>query len=208
DVHDYDSVSLSADAKTLAAALRQPTFSIAIMPHGEQEQATQDLSKTIFSEVGSDIHDGITRFAWTPDNRLVYCSHAGGNWDIWVMNKDGSEQRQLTLDAHNDLFPTVSGDGRYIFFASDRAGAFNIWRMEIDGSRPTQLTRGGNQTLSEVTPDGQWLIYQHNLGPAEPTIWRMPATGGEAQCLTYNLRLPQRPAISPDGRRLAYVDLD
>jgi len=208
DLHDYDNLSLSGDAKTLVAVLRQPAFSIAIMPHDEGKQADPGLSRTIFSEVGSDVGDGIGRLAWTPDNRLVYCSRAGGNWDIWVMNKDGSERRQLTLDAHNDLFPTVSGDGRYIFFASDRAGAFNIWRMEIDGSHLTQLTRGDDQTLSEVTPDGYWLIYQQNLGPANPTIWRMPATGGEAQCLTCNLRLAQRPAISPDGRLLAYVDLD
>jgi hypothetical protein len=97
------------------------------------------------------------------------------------MNKDGSEQRQLTVD-HIMIFSRRSRlDGRYIFFASDRAGAFNIWRMELDGNHATQLTRGANQIFPEVTPDGQWVIYQQGLGLEVPSFGRVPAAGGEAQ---------------------------
>lgn len=204
DLHEYDSLSLTADARTLAAVQAEKTFSISVTPSGDLGRVSPDLSsvREIFSEVGI----GRERAMWTPDNRMVYCSRAGGNWDIWSMNKDGSDQKQLTVDSHNDLFPTVSSDGRYIYFASDRAGALNIWRMENDGSNPLQLTRGINQTLPAVTPDGQWVIYQQGLGLDEPSIWRVPAVGGEPEQLTNSLTL--RPAVSPDGRLLAYVYLD
>jgi Tol biopolymer transport system component/DNA-binding winged helix-turn-helix (wHTH) protein len=210
DLHDYAGVSLSSDATTLATVQTHESFSIAVMPYSGSKQASAnfDGAREIFAEVGS----GRERIAWTPDNRLVYSSRASGNWDLWIMNKDGSGQKQLTVDAHNDLLPAVSADGRYIFFSSDRAGALNIWRMEIDGGNqvgPTQLTRGANQIFPEVTPDGQWVIYQQGLGLDEPSLWRVAAAGGVAQQLADNSALQQqRPAISPDGRSLAYVYLD
>ncbi len=205
DLHDYDSVSLTADGKTLAAVQIQGAFSISVAPHSKGNPAGSDAAnetKEIFSEVGIERE----RVAWTPDNRLVYCSRASGNWDIWMMNKDGSEQKQLTVDSHNDLFPAVSADGRYIFFGSDRAGTFNIWRMDIDGHHLAQLTQGRSQTRPEVTPDGQWVVYQQGIGPDEPSIWRVPAMGGEPERLTESLAL--WPVASPDGRLLAYVYLD
>lgn len=207
DLNDYDSVSVSGADQSLAAVLTQSTFSISVTPQGAQAKPDLTQTREIFAEVGS----GRERIAWTPDNRLVYSSRASGNWDLWIMNKDGSGQRQLTVDAHNDLLPAVSADGRYIFFSSDRAGALNIWRMEIDGGKqvgPTQLTRGANQIFPEVTPDGQWVIYQQGLGLDEPSLWRVAATGGAAEQLADGSALQQRPAIAPDGRSLAYVYLD
>jgi Tol biopolymer transport system component len=198
----YDSVSLTSDGRTLAAVLTQATFSISVTPHGKQ--TSPDLSPT--SEIYSEVGSGRERVAWTPDHRLVYVSRVSGNWDIWIMNQDGSNQKRLTIDSHNDLFPVVSPDGRYIFFASDRAGAFNIWRMEIDGRQPTQLTHGVDQGFPELTPDAKWVIYQQGIGQGGASLWKVPAAGGEAQQLSESFA--RRPIASPDGRLLASVYLD
>ena len=203
DLHDYDSISLTSDAKTIAAVQTEGTFSISVAPRNDDDPARSDSSAhEIFSEVGSG-REGLT---WTPDNRVVYSSRAGGNYDVWSAKIDGSDKRQLTFDPHNDLFPSVSADGRYLFFASDRAGTFNIWRTDIDGSNPVQLTRGRNQTLPAVSPDGQWVFYQQGITNDEPNVWRVPAAGGEPERVTE--ALTYRPALSPDGRLLAYVYLD
>lgn len=185
--------------------ITQAAFSISVAPHGEQAGPALSHTNEIYSEVGV----GRERIAWTPDNRIAYCSRVSGDWDIWLMNLDGSNQRQLTVDSHNDLYPAVSADGRYIFFASDRAGAFNIWRMEIDGRRPTQLTRGVNEFFPELTPDSHWVIYQQGRGQDGASIWRVAAAGGVSQRLSGSSEsMAQRPLASPDGRLLAYVYLD
>lgn len=121
DLHDYDGVSVTADGKTIAAVQTQEALSISVTSRsdGDKGGATISSGSEILAEVGS----ARERVSWTPDNRIVYSSRAGGNWDLWTMNADGSGQKQLTFDSHNDLYPSVSSDGRYIFFASDRTAA-------------------------------------------------------------------------------------
>lgn len=71
DLHDYDSVSLSSNGKTLAAVQTQEAFSISIAGYRESSGFSSGSSSTseIFSEVGS----GRERVSWTPDGRIVYC---------------------------------------------------------------------------------------------------------------------------------------
>ena len=98
-------------------------------------------------------------FCWTPSGQLVYASAASGNTDIWIMQPDGSEQRQLTVNAGFNGSPAATSDNRYIVFVSNRTGSFQVWRMNMDGSNQTQLTYGSAKTFPTITPDGKWVLY-------------------------------------------------
>lgn len=194
DLNDYADVSLTKDSSKLAVVQDHSVSSIWVAPELDASRAQQ-----IASDAG-----WITEMAWTPDGRIVYRSNAGGSADIWVMNADGSNPKQLTVDARASRGLSVSPDNRYIFFASDRAGQFNIWRVEADGSNLKQLTSGDGEFYPHTTPDGRWVVYQR--GELEPRLWKVPAEGGEPFQLTETRA--SRPAVSPDGELIAYAYLD
>jgi serine/threonine protein kinase len=161
-------------------------------------------------QVTDNRNDGSQGLAWTPDGRIVYCSYASGNPDIWLMNSDGTNPKRLTEDAAADIRPEVSPDGRHIIFTSDRAGeTFNVWRMDNDGGNQFQLTRGGGETLPRISPDGRWVFYNSSNSMSRGgSLWKVPLEGGEP------VRVIEKPSgmisFSPDRRLMAfgYIDSD
>ncbi len=73
-------------------------------------------------------------------SRIAFSSDRDGNYEIYVMNADGSGQTRLTDNEALEWFPTWSPDGRRIAFSSDRDGNWDIYVMNADGSGQTRLT--------------------------------------------------------------------
>lgn len=192
DLNTYNGASLTADASALVTVQTDRVPNVWVAPAGDAARARQITS-------GAGKFDGYHGVAWMPDGRVVYSSIASGGWDIWVMNADGSGQKQLTVGGRSSYGPSASADGRYIVFVSNRAGGtFNVWRMDADGSNPKQLTEGKGENFAHVTPDGRWVVYatvgfgQMNL------IWKVPIDGGEPVQLTN--KPSSWPFVSPDGK--------
>ena len=196
DFSQYSSVGLTATSDQIVALQTNALFGLWIAPTGKIEDAKQ-----IASESGE-----LPDFCWTADNRIVYRSTASGTPCAWVMNADGNEKRQLTTEAPGEKGMSVSRDGHYIVFASMRAGRFNIWRMDPDGANLKQLTDGAGEAFPQCSPDGRWVVYQSGIGNVSSTLWRVPIEGGEAVQLTRSHSI--NPAVSPDGRLIAYFYLD
>lgn len=76
--------------------------------------------------------------SWSPDgSKIVYTSDIGrdsnrkSNFDIWVMEADGSNVTQLTTNGSTDLMPVYGPNGSFIYFLSNRGFYWDIWRMEM-----------------------------------------------------------------------------
>jgi serine/threonine protein kinase/Tol biopolymer transport system component len=190
DLNDYRGVSLTADSTTLVTLQESLSLSLSTVTKGESSRATEITART-----GKT--DGQWGVAWTPDGKIIYTSNASGSLDFWAMNADGSNKKQLTMNAGLNFSPAVSPDGRYLVFGSDRAGARGIWRMNLDGSSPKQLANEGSRP--QCSPDGKWVVYH---GSRPPTLWKVPMEGGAPAQLT--TELSHYAAISPDGKRIAY----
>jgi Tol biopolymer transport system component len=140
--------------------------------------------------------------AWTPDGKIVYSSTASGYLDLWLMNADGSNQKQLTMNAGRNFFPAVSPDGRYIVFGSNRTGRNSLWRMNADGSAPKQLDNTG--LYPQCSPDGKCVVYMRAAARGGfAASWKVPIEGGTPVQLTDENS--SRPVISPDGKLIAYL---
>jgi TolB protein len=158
---------------------------------------TMPVSSANIGFLGGD--EGIS---WTPDNRIVFISASGKQGDIWIMNADASNRKQLTFDAGNNHNPVVSPDGRYIVFTSTRAGNRNVWRMNIDGSDPKRLTDGIVDLQPSFTPDGRWVIYS-SLASGDLRLWKVPFEGGAP--IKVLDKTGSLAVVSPDGRQIAYL---
>ena len=193
DLNNYTGVSLTSDSNRLVTVQSETSANVWIVPNGDASRAT----RTTTAAGKKDGRDGL---AFTPDGKIIYASKASGNLDLWIMNSDGTNLRQLTENARINTHPAVSPDGRYIVFASNRTGTSNIWRTEIDGSDARQLTKGSGEDLPQCSPDGKWVVYTL-LGAGKPTLWRVSIDGGAPQELTD--KYTAGAALSPDGKSLA-----
>jgi TolB protein len=76
----------------------------------------------------------------SPDGKKVaFMSQRDGNWEVYVMNIDGSGIQRLTNNGDTDGLPIWSPDGQTIAFASDRNGEWAVWAMNPDGSNQRML---------------------------------------------------------------------
>ena len=65
--------------------------------------------------------------------KIVFYSHRDGNWEIYTMNSDGSNQTRLTFNEAADSAPAWSPNGRQIAFDSNRDGNDEVYVMDADG---------------------------------------------------------------------------
>jgi TolB protein len=72
-------------------------------------------------------------------DKIAFMSTRDGNWEIYIMNNDGSGVKRLTNNASNDGLPTWSPDGKTIAFVSNQGGPWAVWAMSPDGSHRRKL---------------------------------------------------------------------
>ena len=72
--------------------------------------------------------------------KIAFYSDRDGNYEIYVMDADGSNPTNLTNNPANDGAQAWSPDGSKIAFGSSRDGNMEIYIMDTDGSNPTNLT--------------------------------------------------------------------
>ena len=190
DLSDYGGTSLTADSKSLVTVQFEGDTNIWIAPPNDLRGGKQ---------VTAGKREGEFGVIWTPDNKLVYTSMASGNLDIWIMNADGTNQKQLTTDPDWDDSPSVSPDGRYIFFNSLRGKLPSVWRMDIDGGGVKQIT-DTEDYVQDVSPDGQWILFA-SWRTGRMTLWKVGIDGGTPVQLS-NLFVSAA-TISPDGKVIA-----
>jgi Tol biopolymer transport system component len=199
DLNDYLGVSSAVNSQILATV--QEKF---FLDTWAGSMADPDGVKPITSGGRS------MRASWSPDGKIVYDQLGGrGERDIWIMDADGGNATQLTTNLGLvNRAPRVTPNGRYVVFVYDDVSP-HLWRIDRDGNNPKQLSNSPSDLLQvgfpDFTPDGKWVVYG-KWGP-EWGIWKFPLEGGDPVQLNHT-RYAAFPAVSPDGRMLAYTYLD
>ncbi len=137
--------------------------------------------------------------------KILFQSDRDGDWEIYVMNADGSHVVQLTYNSASDEYPVWSPDGEQIAFKSNRDGNFEIYVMKADGTEQRRLSNHpSNDEDPAWSPDGKIITFQSDRESALE-IYMMNADGSELTQFTKTIGKNGLPAWSPDGTRMAYT---
>jgi TolB protein len=163
------------------------------------------------------------------DKLIVYTSQASGDIEVWTMEWDGMNKRQLTKSPGYDGDPNVSSDGRRIVFRSTRARtaeaqkmvkdelAFGraqmspseIYVMNMKGLDEKQITSFGCSVLNPAwTPDNRRVVFSANLPACQGDkyeLFMVNLDGTGLVQLTTGSKFAGEASFSPDGRLIAFT---
>jgi imidazolonepropionase-like amidohydrolase/Tol biopolymer transport system component len=165
---------------------------------------------------------------FSPDGaQISFTSDRAGGDNIWVMNRDGSEPRQVTKENFRLLNNAVwTPDGQYLIarkhFTSGRSlGAGEMWMYHVSGGSGLQLTKRKNDQQDagepEVSPDGRYVYYSEDMSGGSTFQYNKDPNGqiyvirqldretGQLRNLITGPGGAARPEVSPDGRHIAFV---
>jgi len=209
-------IDVSPDGRTIAFALLGDIYTMPIAG-GTPTRIAEGLAWEVHPRFSPD------------GTRIAFTSDRGGGDNIWLMNADGSDMRQLTDEDFRLLNqPTWSPDGQFIaakkHFTTGRSlGTGEVWLYHVSGGSGVALVERPNEQhqkeLGEPTyaPDGGSIYYTRNISPgpifeyAQDSnqelfdIERYDLATGEVTSAVSRLGGAVRPAPSPDGTMIAFV---
>lgn len=131
--------------------------------------------------------------------KIVFTSRRDGNFEIYIMNPDGSDQINLTQHRARDSAPVWSPTGEQILFTSDRGGIEELYLMDADGTNVRQVFKKLiGREFPTWSPDGKALAYHrfHTF-----SIYTASIDGKDEEELTDGLW----PAWSSNGAEIAFM---
>jgi Tol biopolymer transport system component len=139
--------------------------------------------------------------------KIVFHSTRDGDFDVVVMNADGTDQTKLTSDEHNDIDPVWSPNGQRIAFnrfPADFSGC-EVYLMNADGSGVTQLTHGGGYEFGGIwSPNGKQIAFVTNRDFSND-IYVINVDGSGVTRLTTGAYVGAVTAWSPNGKQIAFI---
>ena len=148
--------------------------------------------------------------------QLAFYSDRFGNWEVLIMNVDGSGVRNLTNHpGHEGPNPACGGgevgrpgwspDGSSIAFVSCRDDDIEIYVMDEDGSNQVNLTNNPAIDMQPVwSPDGSQIVFVSTRDDGDFDVYTMNADGTDLTRITHNEGSDLGPDWSPDGSRIAF----
>jgi TolB protein len=138
-------------------------------------------------------------------SRMAFISDRSGDSELWVMDWNGENPKQLTKHGSIALAPSWSPDGRQLAFTSYLRGQPALFQLTPhEGYLRLLWDKGGVNSSASFSPDGKQIVFASSVG-GNVDIYVMPAEGGETRRVTTARGIDTQPAWAPNGRQIAFT---
>ena len=129
-----------------------------------------------------------------------------GSGEVWLRGLDNGVVTKLTVEGGDSRFPAWAWDSKSVLYAGG-PNRQSILERRADGSAPPVTLAKIDEYIGAIieSPDRQWLVYQTGTGALNSRIYVRRAGDTGSTPLFTGKSLNRSPALSPDGKWLAYV---
>src|SRR5947207_5140453 len=148
------------------------------------------------------------QFAGKPgifESQVAFASDRSGFWEIWLMDWDGSNQRQITRHNALSILPSWSADSERLVYTSFARGTSDMYIIHRRGGArvhvPTGLNLNTSATFSPISND---IAFVGSVA-GNPDIYLIKDDGTNLRRLTSTSSIESTPEWSPNGRQLSFT---
>lgn len=158
----------------------------------------------------ANLQDGDSSPSFSPDGSKIAFVRGteGAVRDVFIMDANGGEPRQLTFDRRFVSGLAWTADSSAIVFSSDRGGKFSLWRISVAGGQPERLPVGGEDAFSpSIARRGDRLAYAQRSAKWSFQRVALKPSAQKSEGATRLLSSTQQDSavrFSPDGSRIAF----
>ncbi len=137
--------------------------------------------------------------------RIAFVSDRTGSKEIWTVDYDGHNLRQVTTDGAIKLSPDWSPDGTTLAYVSYSRGDPDIFVTDLVTGESRLLVGGdGVQSSPAFSPDGGTVVFNQTVG-RNSDLYTCDREGRNRRRITHSVGINTSPSWSPDGRRLVFT---
>lgn len=138
-------------------------------------------------------------------SKILYVSTQPGNKELFLMDWDGYNPRQLTSNHSINISPDISPDGREIIFTSYKRGNPDLYKRALSSTVEVPVShRPGLNITGAWSPDGSKIALALSKD-GNTEIYTVARDGSAPNRLTVSHSANVSPAWSPDGKKIAFV---
>jgi TolB protein len=137
--------------------------------------------------------------------QIAYASNRSGHWEIWLMDWDGANQRQITTHRTISILPSWSPDNERMVYTSFIGGTSNMWLVNRRGGGRIRLNSGLNlNTSATFSPVSNDIAFVGSTN-GNPDIYLIRDDGSNLRRLTTSNSIESTPEWSPNGRQISFT---
>ena len=138
-------------------------------------------------------------------SQIAFSSNRTGHMEIWLMDWDGNNQRQITTHRSISIHPSWAPDNERMAYTTFVRGTSDVWIVNRRGGGRMRLNSGVNlNTSATFSPVGREIAFVGSVN-GNPDIYVMRDDGANIRRLTNAGSIESTPEWSPNGRQISFT---